>query len=146
LIWQGGANGVKHALFRRLTLRSATGTAQRAVPTTHFCQRYDPALMMAHLKMIPEQNELMMTQLKLILTQNELMMTQLELILAQNELMMTQLKLILEQNELMMSELTMFLCIKNDSWRSATGTAQRAVPAVCFCQLHKSQANVGLCR
>ena len=48
---EGGTNFVKRMLlvirFRRLTLRSATGTAQRAVPTnfsTSVCERHNPEL------------------------------------------------------------------------------------------------------
>jgi hypothetical protein len=33
----------KTSLFRRLTLRLATGTAQRAAPTHSVCERHNPA-------------------------------------------------------------------------------------------------------
>jgi hypothetical protein len=39
---EGRNERAKAPLFRRLTLRSATGTAQRAVPTSIVCERHIP--------------------------------------------------------------------------------------------------------
>jgi hypothetical protein len=39
---QDGTNVVNAPFFRRLTLRSATGTAQRAIPTLMVCERHNP--------------------------------------------------------------------------------------------------------
>jgi hypothetical protein len=39
-----GANVVKAPFFRRLTLRSAPGTAQRAIPTLIVCERHNPIM------------------------------------------------------------------------------------------------------
>jgi DNA-binding NarL/FixJ family response regulator len=41
---QDGTNVIKAPFFRRLTLRSATGTAQRAVPTLIVCEVHNPNL------------------------------------------------------------------------------------------------------
>jgi len=52
---QDGTNVVKAPFFRRLTLRSATGTAQRAIPALIACERHNPTARTTQLALLVDQ-------------------------------------------------------------------------------------------